>query len=413
VTATQQQGNAGVVIVGAGQAGYQCAESLRQEGYAGPITLIGDEPYTPYQRPPLSKSYLLGEVDKERLQFRSSSYYAEHGIELLRATMVTTLSPQTQTLQLSDDRTLAYDQLVLATGATPRQLTIPGSDVAGRHYLKTLDDVDRIESHLQQAERIVVIGAGFIGMEFAAVARKLGKTVQVLAHAERVMERVLSPQLSDYFQQLHQQQGVEIAYGMDVERIESAADNSYRVHCSDTSHYQADLILVGIGSLPNTELAEAAGIICDNGLLVDENGASSVPHIYAAGDCTRYSHPFAAAALRLESVQNAVDQARAVAAHIAGQPKPYTTVPWFWSDQYDTKLQMVGLAEGCDEQVLRGEVASGRFSIFHYRQGALRAVDSINKPADHMISRKLLAAGVSPNKEQAADSGFALKSLLG
>lgn len=403
---------AGVVIVGAGQAGYQCAESLRKEGYEGVITLIGDEEYPPYQRPPLSKSYLLGELDKLRLQFRARDYYAQHDISLLTGTSVKAIDAEAHRITLANGDSLQYSKLVLSTGASVRRLNLPGAEAKGICYLKTIDDIERIEEQLAAARKIVIIGTGFIGLEFAAVARKLDKQVQVLGRAERLLDRVVSPLLSNYFHQLHSDHGVAIAYNQEVQAIELKDGKPESVLCADGSRYPADMVLVGIGSVANTELAAAAGVECGQGIVVDEDGASSEIDIYAAGDCSAYHHPYSAQSSRLESVQNAVDQARAVAAHIAGHANPYNSVPWFWSDQYDSKLQIVGLSEGCDEVLIRGDMASGKFSLFHYRKGELRAIDSINKPADHMLGRKLLAAGISPTAEQVVDTGFALKSLL-
>jgi 3-phenylpropionate/trans-cinnamate dioxygenase ferredoxin reductase subunit len=403
----------GVVIVGAGQAGYQTADSLRREGYEGQITLIGEEPYAPYQRPPLSKAYLLGETDKERLQFRTEAFYAVNGIELKVGTTVSRLDPAERTLELSDGSTLPYEDLVIATGARVRPLPVDGADLDGVLYLKTLDDVDRIEAHLPQAENVVVIGAGFIGLEFAAVARKLGKAVTVLEAAPRVMGRVVTEELSDFFTEVHRAHGVDIVCDAFVSGLQGKDGTVSAAECKDGTRYPAELVVVGIGVIPNSELALDAGLACDNGVIVDENGRTSDPHIYAAGDCAAYAHPFAGRLLRLESVQNAADQGRIVAAAIAGNPKPYKTVPWFWSDQYELKLQMVGLQNGCDRTVLRGDKEARKFSLFHFRGEELRAVDSVNSAADHMAGRKLLAEGISPTLEQAVDSSFKLKTLLG
>ena len=403
----------GVVIIGAGQAAYQCAESLRQDDYDGPITLIGDEAYPPYQRPPLSKSYLLGDVDKQRLLFRTEAYYQEHQIDLRLNTRVIEIHRSEHRLSLDSGEQLTYDKLVIATGASVRRLPVPGADAEGVCYLKTIDDIDHIEAQLKQSERVVVIGAGFIGLEFAAVASKLGKQVEVIEAMDRVMGRVVHPLISEYFSTLHQQHGVTIHCGTAVTEIEAKHGHVKRVLCADDKSFAADLVVVGIGVIANTELAEQCGLVCGGGVVVDEDGRSSDPNIFAAGDCTIYRHPFMQQPIRLESVQNAADQAKTVAATLAGQHKPYQTVPWFWSDQFDAKLQMVGLSMDCDSSVLRGNQDEGKFSIFHFRGDKLRAIDSVNKPADHMMGRKLLAAGISPSIEQAADTDFALKSLLG
>ncbi|MGB0748829.1 MAG: NAD(P)/FAD-dependent oxidoreductase [Magnetospiraceae bacterium] len=403
----------GTVIVGAGQAGYQTAESLRQEGYEAPITLIGAEPHAPYQRPPLSKAYLLGETDRIRLKFRTEDYYQKHGIDLRTGVEVLSIDRDARRLTLSDGPPQVYDQLVLAVGASVRRLPVPGEDSDGVFYLKTLDDVDRIEAALAAANTAVVIGAGFIGLEFAAVARKLGKEVTVLEAMPRVMARVVSPELSAFFTGLHTENGVSLVCDAQVSEIKNSDNKVTGVACTDGRTFAADLVVVGIGIVPETALAEAAGLTCENGIRVDSQCRTNDPRIFAVGDCASFHHPFADGLIRLESVQNAADQGRVVAAVIAGKEKTYDVVPWFWSDQYAVKLQMVGLQAGCDQVVTRGDVAGGKFSLFHYRQGVLRAVDSVSKPADHIQGRKLLAAGISPTPEQAADADFKLKDLLG
>jgi len=402
---------AGVVIVGGGQAGYQTAESLRQEGYEGAITLIGEEGTPPYQRPPLSKAYLLGQTDRNRLQFRTAEYYADKNINLRLNTRVTKIDRGAKTVSLNDDSQLSYDKLVLVTGARTRTLPIPGADLNGIYTLKTLDDVDLIEAQLQNAESVVVVGAGFIGLEFAAVASKVGKQVTVLEAAPRVMGRVVTEQLSSYFENYHREKGVNIVCNAFADSF-SGDEAVNAVNCKDGSSYPAQLVVVGIGVIANTELAEAAGLDCDNGIVVNGKCQTADPDIYAAGDVAIFEHPFAGKTIRLESVQNAADQGRIVAANIAGNEKSYETVPWFWSDQHDLKLQMVGLQDGCDKTVVRGDMSANKFSLFHFRGDELRAVDSVNKAADHIQGRKLLAAGVSPTAEQIEDESFKLPSLL-
>ena len=401
-----------IVIIGAGQAAAQLAQSLDQAGFTGNIRIVGDEPYAPYQRPPLSKAYLLGETDRERLKFRADDYYAKHGIDLRVSTTATGLDPKARRLTLADGSSLAYDKLVLATGARVRPLPVDGAKLDGVFFLKTLDDVDRIGNRLTTAQNVVVIGAGFIGLEFAAVARKLGKTVSVLEAMPRVMARVVTEEMSQFFTELHRGNGVSIHCDTMVTALEGQDGAVTSVTCADGQSFAADLVVVGIGVLPNVELAADAGLACENGIVVDEHGRTSDPHIHAAGDCCAYAHPFAGHLLRLESVQNAADQGRVVAAAIVGHEKSYETVPWFWSDQYDVKLQMVGLQAGCDSTLLRGDLTAGKFSLFHFRGGALRAIDSVNSPADHMAGRKLLAAGISPTPEQASNPDFKLKELL-
>jgi 3-phenylpropionate/trans-cinnamate dioxygenase ferredoxin reductase subunit len=403
---------AGVVIVGAGQAGYQAAEALRNQGYDKPITLIGEEPYLPYQRPPLSKAYLLGKADAERIRFRNQEHYDKQSIDVKLRQQVTDLNVEAKTVLLSDGSTLDYDDLILATGARVRQIPVPGADLDGVVYLKTLDDTNDIQQRLEQANRVVVIGAGFIGLEFAAVARSLGKEVTVIEAMDRVMARVVSPTISEFFTSKHQSNGVDIQTNAQVAEIQGVDGKVTGVKTANGDLFNADLVLVGIGVIANTELAEQAGLVCDNGIVVDGHGRTGNGHIYACGDCVSYEHPFAGARIRLESVQNASDQARIVAANIVGQDKLYDTVPWFWSDQYDLKLQIVGLSAGCDQTVVRGDQSTEKFSVYYFRQGELRAIDSINHPADHVLGRKLLAASVGVTPEQAADTEFNLKDLL-
>ncbi|PLX37680.1 MAG: pyridine nucleotide-disulfide oxidoreductase [Hyphomicrobiales bacterium] len=402
----------GVVIVGAGQAGFQCADSLRQEGYEGPITLIGEESHPPYQRPPLSKAYLLGDSDAERLKFRADDFYGQNGIDLKLSTGVAAFDRAAKTVALGDGSGLAYDHLVLATGARVRQIPVPGADLDGVFYLKTLADIDRIERRLADAEHVAVVGAGFIGLEFAAVASKLGKKATVFEAMDRVLARVAPPMLSEFYAGVHQAHGVDIRCGAGVAEFAGKDGRIEAVVLADGGEVRCDLVVVGIGVIPNVELAEAAGIHCDNGIVVDDHGRTSDPAVYSAGDCAAYEHPFADARIRLESVQNAADQARSVAAAIVGKQKPYDAVPWFWSDQFDLKLQMAGLSQGSDQQVLRGDMESQRFSIFHFRDGTFRAIDAVNKGADYIMARKLLAAGAGPTPDQAADPDFPLKSLL-
>jgi 3-phenylpropionate/trans-cinnamate dioxygenase ferredoxin reductase subunit len=404
---------AGVVIVGGGQAGFQTADSLRQEGFDGPIAIIGEEPHAPYQRPPLSKAYLLGETDRERLKFRPEAIYNERGIDLRTGVRVEAIDRAAKAVTLSGGERLSYDHLVLATGARVRELPVPGADLAGVHSLKTLDDVDAIEAGLAAAERVCVIGAGFIGLEFAAVARKLGKPVTVLEAAPRAMGRVAAPELSEFFTGLHRAHGVEIVCDAAVSELRGEGGRVTAVACADGQVFDASLVVAGIGVIPDIALAEAAGLECDNGIAVDGFCRTSDPDIFAAGDCASFEHPFAGKRIRLESVQNAADQGRIAAAAIAGNPRLYDSVPWFWSDQYDVKLQMAGLMDGCDETVVRGERAGGKFSLLHFRQGVFRAVDAISKPADYVQGRKLLEAGLSPTAEQARDTDFKLKDLLG
>ncbi len=402
----------GVVIIGAGQAGYQCAESLRLEGYEGAITLVGEEPHLPYQRPPLSKDYLLGKTDAERILYRPREFYTQSPVTLERSMRAQSIDPAQKSVQLADGRALSYEALILATGARVRTLPVPGEALDGVCYLRTLDDVDDIGARLETVQNVVVIGAGFIGLEFASVARKLEKKVTVLEAMERVMARVVEPELSRFFTDLHEGHSVDILIGEQVTEVLGKEGRVSGVKTASGHVLDAELVVVGIGVLPNQELAEQADISCGNGIIVNEFGQTSVADIYACGDCASYEHPFAGRAVRLESVQNAGDQARAVAAKIAGKDKPYSSVPWFWSDQYDVKMQMAGLTVGCDSHVVRGDLTSGSFSLWHYQKDRLRAVEAISAPRDYVVGRMLLEKKKNPTPAQATDLEFNLKALL-
>lgn len=396
-----------IVIIGAGQAGLQTAESLRSEGYAGPLLMIGDEARGPYHRPPLSKAYLLGDFAETQLVMRAPAALAKKNIELLTAVSVTAIDRATKQLTLSDGSRLGYTGLCLATGSRARPLPVPGADLANVFPLRTLADTQAIAARLPAVQRVVVIGGGFIGLEFAAVARKLGKDVVVLEGADRLMPRAVTPMLSDFFRQLHIAHGVAIELGAAVSELAGTAGKVRAVRTADGREFPADLVLVGIGILPNEELARAAGLECERGIVVDACSRSSDPAIVAAGDCTARRLPDGSL-LRLESVQNAVEQGKSAAAALLGKERPFTAAPWFWSDQYDIKLQMVGLSAGHDQTVLRGDPATNRFSAFHFRTGTLVAVDSINRPEDHMPARKLLDQNFAITPDQAADPAFSL-----
>ena len=404
--------NGGVVIVGAGQAGFQVAASLRADGETGPILLIGSESHPPYQRPPLSKAMLLGKMERERLLFRQPGFYAAQAIELRLGTTVTRVDRAQRTIETADGASLPYGTLVLATGTRVRPLPLPGTDLDGVMYLRTLGDSDQLALRIAQARQVAVIGGGFIGLEVAAAARMLGKPVTVLEAADRLMGRVVAPVISAFYADQHRQRGVDLILGARIAALAGEAGRVSGIVMQDGSMHSADLVVIGIGVLPNVELAEDAGLPCTNGIEVDAFGRTEDPLIFAAGECASHPSRFAGGRIRLESVQNAVDQAKAVAAAIRGRPVPYDEVPWFWSDQYELKLQMVGISAGHDAQAIRGEPAAGRFSVFYFRQDRLLAIDSVNRPSDHMAGRKLLQAGISVTPAQAADEGFELKSAL-
>lgn len=408
-----------MVIVGAGLAGLTVAEALRAEGYAGPVTMIGDEPHAPYQRPPLSKAYLLGEIHEDQLVMRAPELLAKKNITLMtgvaagnpRGIGVTAIDRAAASVTLSDGAKLPYDGLALCTGSRLRPLPLAGADLAGVLGLRSLDDARAIAAALETARSVVVIGGGFIGLEVAAVARKKGKAVTVLEAAERLMARVVPPLISQFYFDLHTGHGVEIVLGAMVGELVGTGGRIAAVRTKDGREFAADLVIVGIGVIPNAELAQAAGIECNGGIVVDACSRTSDPAIVAAGDCTARRLPDGLFR-RLESVQNAVEQGKSAAAALLGREREFRAAPWFWSDQYDVKLQMIGLAAGHDEAVTRGDVAARKFSVFYYSAGRLIAMDSINQPADHMTARKLFEKGAFPTPAQAADAGFALGSLL-
>lgn len=403
----------GVVIVGAGQAGFQVAASLRMEGYEEPIVLIGDEPNLPYQRPPLSKGFMSGKQDIEATALRPLAFYESHRIELMSGAKVTAIDRVSRSVSLASGGHFSYDRLVLAVGARNRTLPVKGAELDGVCYLRTDAEAVEIRQRLEHARHVVVIGGGFIGLEMAAAACALGKSVRVLEVQSRLMPRVVSPILSDFYRDVHTGQGVGISLGVALSEIRGDQGKASEVVLSDGSRWPADLVLVGIGVVPNIELARDAGLNVANGIVVDERLRSEDESIYAIGDCADHPNPFAGARVRIESVQNAVDQAKCVAAAIVGRAENYRAVPWFWTDQFDIKLQMAGLSSGHDRAVARGEPESRRFSVFYFRDGRLAAVDSVNRPGDHLAARKLIGTGTEITIEQAADPSVDLKALAG
>ena len=410
-----------ILIIGAGQAGVQTAEALRSGGFAGDISLLGNEAQGPYHRPPLSKAWLAGEMEAPQLVMRAPEVLARKNITLRTHTQVTRIDRAARTVALADGSTLPYGQLVLATGATPRALPLPGVDAAGVLPLRSLDDANDIARRLtlcQTAQRpVVVIGGGFIGLEVAATARKKGLAVTVLEAAPRLLGRVLAPLLSDWYAQLHRAHGVQLVLGAQIAAIEHEVDGVRGVtgvsgvRMTDGTLYPAGLVVVGIGVNANDALARDAGLPCERGIVVDACGRTEDPTIFAAGDCTarRLND---GSLLRLESVQNATEQGKSVAAAILGQERPFTATPWFWSDQYDKKLQMAGLSTGADQWAVRGALEDASFSVYHFKGTQLLAVDSVNASRDHLQARKLLDAGVSPTLAQVGDVGFDLGSFL-
>ena len=401
----------GVVIVGGGQAGYQTAASLRSEGYDGPVSLIGDEPHAPYQRPPLSKAFVLGKQDQARILLRPESYYADHKIELLAGERVVAIDRTSREVRLKSGRQLRYDKLVLALGARNRLLPIPGAELEGVRYLRTLGEAIALKQRLELASSVAVVGGGFVGLEIAASARSLGKAVTVLEAMPRLMARAVAPVISAFVHAAHTAQGTTIILEARVREIRGKDGRACGVALSDGRQVEADLVIVGVGIVPNTELAAEAGLPVDNGIVADAHLRTADEHIFAIGDCAQYPSPFACSQVRLESVQNAVDHGVCVARTVAGKPAAYNAVPWFWSDQIDLRLQMAGLGNGHDRQVLRGNPETGKFSVFHFRGAKLCSVDSINRPADHLAARKILGSGAALTPEQAADESFNLKAV--
>ena len=399
-----------VAIVGTGQAGFQAAASLRQDGFAGRIVLIGDEPVSPYQRPPLSKSYLAGESGLDELWLRPDSFYAKQEIELIAGEAVTAIDRAGRRLQLASGVELGWDHLVLATGARYRPLAVPGAELDGVLPLRTLADADILRERIDQVRDIVVIGAGFIGLEFASVAIARGAAVHIIEVTHHPMGRVVSAPISRFFTVAHRRWGAQISLGTGVSRILGSGGRVTGVETTNGRRLPADLVLICIGVIPNAELAGEAGLAVDNGIVVDECLVTVDPAILAIGDCANFPTPFAVGRVRLESVQNAVDQGRCVAAHIAGRPAPYDKVPWFWSDQGDLKLQIAGITTGHDASVLRGNPESGHFSVFCYRAGRLIGVESVNQTADHVVARRLLAGDPELTPQRAADDSYDLRA---
>jgi 3-phenylpropionate/trans-cinnamate dioxygenase ferredoxin reductase subunit len=379
-----------VVIVGAGQAAAQLIVSLRQGGYAGPIRMIGDEPYAPYQRPPLSKKFLTERPPAETLFFRSEAFWRDQGVTLDFGAPVAALDRAAQRVMFADGRAVEYEKLMLSTGTRARDLPVPGAQLDGVFSLRKIDDVRRLRGPLDDAKRIVIVGGGYIGLEVAAVVRGEGREVAVLEAEDRIMKRVTSPVISTFMQDFHRGRGVDIRLGARLAAIEGEG-KVRQVRLADGATLSADLVLMAVGARPNDDIAAAAGIECKDGVVVDEHARTSDPAIYAAGDCTRFPSRRYGRNLRLECVQNAIDQAKVAASEMLGKPQVYDPVPWFWSDQYDLKLQMAGLSDGYEEALTVGEVTHARFSVEYRKGGKLIAVDAVNDGRAYMGGRKRIA----------------------
>lgn len=398
----------GIVVVGAGQAGSSLVARLRNQGYDGPVTLIGSEPVPPYQRPPLSKAYLLGDLTVERLFLRPESFYADQNITLRLGATVTGIDPEKKTIQFGEED-LGYDQLALTTGSAPRRLPAAiGGDLDGVFVVRTLADVDAMAPDVREGARALIVGGGYIGLEAAAVAAKKGMSVVLVEMADRILQRVASPETSDYFRALHTSHGVDIREGVGLARL--LGDGRVTgAELSDGTTLDVDLVIVGVGIAPETRLAELAGLDIDNGVKTDAQGRSSDPHIWAAGDCC--SFPYKGGRLRLESVPNAIDQAECVADNMLGAGKDYVATPWFWSDQYDVKLQIAGLNSGYDRIVER-RTNEQCVSFWYFAGDRLLAVDAMNDPRSYMVAKRLIEAEKSPDPSVVADPAADLKSLL-
>ena len=397
------------IIAGAGHAGGQTALSLRQAGYEGRIVVCGDEPVPPYQRPPLSKKYLSGELALERVFLRPESFYATHDIELRLGNAVREIDPERRSVVLEGGESLAYTDLVIATGSRPRRLDLPGSDLGNVFYLRTLEDADAIGKELVAERRLVVVGGGYIGLEIASTARGLGMEVCVVEAADRILGRVTAPEMSAYYTRAHRSRGVDVRLSTGIVSFEG--DGTVRgVVCGDET-VPADVVVIGIGIVPDQSLAASAGIPCDDGIVVDERCATAADHVYAVGDCTRHPNPILERKLRLESVHNALEQARTAATNIAGTPAKYEQVPWFWSDQFDLKLQMVGMSQGYDTIVQRGSMDADDFAMFYLKDGVLIAVDAVNRPREFMACRKLVPERPRIDPKKLADESIPMKEM--
>ncbi len=399
------------VIVGASHAAAQLVASLRQRGWSGPIRLIGDEGRLPYERPPLSKAYLAGDVDAEQLAIRPEAFYAKHGIDVI-VDRVTAIDRDVKAVTLAAGKAVVYDKLALCTGASVIRLPLPGADLPGVHYLRTLADVETIKEHLPAVNRAVVIGGGYIGLETAASLRTLGKDVVVLEMADRLLQRVTAPEVSEFYHRFHTEQGVDVVTSAAAASVEGNG-RVERVVCSDGRAFPADLVIIGVGIKPATELAQAAGLSVDDGIVVDEFCQSADPDIVAAGDCASQRDPRTGRHRRLESVPSAIEQAKSAAAAICGEPVAHAGLPWFWSDQYDLKLQMAGLNRGHDQVIIRGQCDGGDgFAAFYFRAGRMIAADCINRPQEFMLARRLLGKGQSVDSDTVRDESLTVKEIL-
>jgi 3-phenylpropionate/trans-cinnamate dioxygenase ferredoxin reductase component len=406
---------AAVVIIGGGQAGAEAATLLRQNRFDGRILLIGAERELPYMRPPLSKAFLAREIAKEALIYKAAAAYDKAGVEMRLGTTVEEINRRGKQLKLNGKETLVYEKLIIATGGRARLLPVPGADLGNIFYLRTIADVEALQPQMEAGRRLVIVGGGYIGLEAAAVAVKRGLAVTVLESVPRVLARVTAPSLSSYYEHIHREAGVDIRTGVTVSGFApgGAAGAVGRVECEGGKSFAADFVLIGIGLVPNTELAERAGLEVDDGIAVDAESRSSDPAIYAIGDCAMHAHHgFLRRKIRLESVPNALEQARAAAASITGRPIPEAAAPWFWSDQYDLKLQMVGLSDGYDGLAIRGSMESSSFIAFYLKEGVVIAADAVNRPGDFMAAKRIIGERMEIPAARLKDEALPLKMLL-
>ena len=400
-----------LVIVGGGQSAAQCVLTLKRNDFKNKITLISEEKHIPYQRPPLSKEYLSDEVALERVYMKSKEFYDQNNVEIISSTKVIAIDRSKKSLTLSNTENLQYENLVLATGSRVRKLEVEGSHLSNINYLRTIEEADQLKKYFKLGKKLVVIGAGYIGLEVAAAAIKKGLGVTVIEMADRVMNRTVDPIISKYFDSLHRSKGAEIILNAALERFEGRKQVE-KVICSNGKILEADGVVVGVGIMPNQEIAKSAGLTCNNGIVVDEYGRTEDPFIFACGDCTNHPNPSLNKNLRLESVHNALEQAKTVAFSLIGKPKKYDQVPWFWSDQYEEKLQIVGLSGDHDEIVTRGSMAEGNFMLFYLKKGELIAINSVNNPKEFLISKKLVANKLKISSDVLCDQSTDLKNLL-
>ena len=404
-----------ILIVGAGQAAAQAVETLRKRGHVGPLTVVGDENLLPYQRPPLSKKYLAGQMEADRLLFRHAAHYQEHHVDLHLGFAAVHLDCKAQRVDLADGKHFEYQRLLLATGSQPRLLAVPGSELAGVFYLRTVADVDRLRRELRAGRRAVIVGGGYIGLEVAATCRELGLEVTVVEATNRVMNRVVSPEVSKFYEAEHARRGVKILCNARVQELAAGGDSSAgtervaAVRLADGRELPADFVLIAVGVVPTDGLARDAGLVCDNGIVVDEHCRTSDPHIWAAGDCAQHPSIHYAARVRLESVDNAFEQGTSAALNMLGLAMVHDKVPWFWSDQFDLKMVIVGLGAGFDQLVVRGDPASRAFSVCYLKGGELIAVETVNHVKDQMAARKLIPARARPDPAKLANDTLALK----